>query len=51
MASAITCANKNILANNDVEQVFVRWNEDVSVDFNDMLKMNCKKYLELKFTK
>ena len=51
MAAAMTCANKNILANNDVNQVFIRWNEDVSVDFNDMLKMSNKKYLELKFTK
>jgi putative DNA primase/helicase len=51
MAAAMTCANKNILANNDVETVFVRWNEDHGVDFNDMVKMNNKKYLELKFTK
>ena len=26
MAAAIFCANKNLMANNDVEQVFVRWN-------------------------
>ena len=51
LAAALICANKNVLANNDVNQVFVRWNEDVGVDFNDMLHMNNKKYLELKFTR
>lgn len=51
LAAAITCANKNVLANNDVEQVFVRWNEDYGVDFNDMIGMKNKKYLELKFTR
>lgn len=51
LAAAMICANKNILANNDINTVFVRWNEDYSIDFNDMLKMKNKKYLELKFTK
>ena len=51
LAAAIQCANKNVLANNDVAQVFVRWNEDAGIDFNDMLTMNNKKYLELKFTR
>lgn len=51
MASAMTCGNKNILANNDVQQVFIRWNEDYGVDFCDMLSMKNKKYLEIKLTK
>jgi putative DNA primase/helicase len=51
MAAAMACANKNILANNDVSTVFVRWNEDAGVDFCDMVSMKNKKYLELKFTK
>ena len=51
LAAAMACANKNVLANNDVEQVFVRWNEDFKVDFNDMVGMKNKKYLELKFTR
>lgn len=48
LAAAMVCANKNVLTNNDVKQVFIRWNEDVGVDFNDMLSMKNKKYLELK---
>jgi len=51
MAAAMVCANKNILANNDVKTVFIRWNEDAGVDFCDMVSMKNKKYLELKFTK
>jgi putative DNA primase/helicase len=48
LAAAMVCANKNVLANNDVNQVFIRWTEDAGVDFNDMLAMKNKKYLELK---
>ncbi len=48
LAAAMVCANKNILANNDVNKVLIRWNEDVGVDFNDMLSMTNQKYLELK---
>lgn len=51
MSAALICANKNILANNDVEQVFVRWNEEIGIDFNDMINMKNKKFLELKFTR
>jgi putative DNA primase/helicase len=51
MAAAFTCANKNVLANNDVEQVFIRWNEDAGTDFCDMLQMKNKKYLELRVGK
>ncbi|TNG94852.1 DNA primase [Pasteurellaceae bacterium USgator11] len=36
LASAFECANKNILANNDVEKVTVRWCE--KGDFNDLLQ-------------
>lgn len=50
LAAAFACANKNVLANNDVEQVLIRWNEDYGVDFNDMLKMTNKKYLEVKLS-
>ena len=36
LASAFECANKNILSNNDVEEVIVRWCE--KGDFNDLLQ-------------
>lgn len=36
LASAFECGNKNILANNDVEKVIVRWCE--KGDFNDLLQ-------------
>lgn len=36
LASAFECGNKNLLANNDVEKVTIRWCE--KGDFNDLLK-------------
>lgn len=36
LAAAMTCGNKNILSNNDVEKVTIRWTGQVE-DFNDML--------------
>lgn len=42
LASAFECAHRNILANNDVKRVIVRWPE--VEDFNDMLLSPCKTY-------
>ena len=47
-AAACTCANKNLLAKNDVQKVSVRWCD--KGDFNDML-MNGDQVRELVFTK
>ena len=41
-AAAFECANKNMLANNDVERVTVRWPE--RGDFNDVLQEAHKVY-------
>lgn len=38
--AAFECANKNLLSNNDVEKVIVRW--PVLSDFNDMLQEGCE---------
>jgi len=40
LAAAFACANKNILSNNDVRRVIVRWPE--LEDYNDMLMSGCK---------
>lgn len=47
-AAACACANKNLLAKNDVQKVSVRWCD--SGDFNDLL-LNGNQVRELVFTK
>ncbi|MBK5075163.1 toprim domain-containing protein [Budviciaceae bacterium CWB-B4] len=42
LAAAFECANKNLLSNNDVERVTIRWAE--KGDFNDQLKNGCEVY-------
>lgn len=43
LAAAFECAHRNILANNEVEKVTVKWPEEQEKDFNDMLNepMQC----------
>ncbi|EJG2212558.1 toprim domain-containing protein, partial [Proteus mirabilis] len=47
-AAAMECAHKNLLSNNDVETVSVRWPDNG--DFNDMLIEACE-VRELVFSK
>lgn len=44
LSAAFECGNKNILSNNDIETVSIRWPE--SGDFNDMLLNGSKVYQE-----
>lgn len=44
LASAFDCGNKNILSNNDVEMVSIRWPE--KGDFNDMILNGLKVFQE-----
>lgn len=45
LAAAFECGNKNILSNNDVKKVSVRWPE--RGDFNDMLMEGAKVYQQI----
>jgi putative DNA primase/helicase len=48
LASAFVCANKNLLSNNDVEKVIVRWPEKHGTDFNDLHRGAATDVLEIR---